>query len=150
MGAVAVSTSSTTSKIALRVLLYSFLAVVIWSLLHTYLAIRSERVNTRLSMRMSTGEHEVVVALPSGHYQIQFTAKPNVSPAIIVPRHPVLPAAITTKLSRADGRFIVEPTTKEHVIFSINDSDAFRPHRLLVSITKTQDCQIYMSLAPGF
>lgn len=144
------STSSTASKIALRVLLYSFLAVVIWSLLHTYLAIRAERVNTRLSMRMSTGEHEVVVALPSGRYQIQFTAEPNVSPAVIVPGHPVLPAEITTKLVRADGRFIVGPTTKEYVTFSIEGSDAFRPQRLLVSITKTQDCQVYMSLAPGF
>lgn len=150
LGALAVSTSGTASKIALRVLLYGFLAVVIWSLLHTYLAIRAERVNTRLSMRMSTGEHEVVVALPSGRYQIQFTAEPNVSPRVIVPGHRVLPAAITTKLVRADGGFIVEPTTKEYVTFSIEGSDVFRPQRLLVSITKTQDCQVYMSLAPGF
>lgn len=144
------STSSTASKIALRVILYSFLAVVIWSLLHTYLAIRTERVNTRLSMRMSTGDHEVFVALPSGSYQIQFTAEPNVSPAVIVPGQAVLPATITTKLVRADGRFIVEPTTKEYVTFSIESSDAFRPQRLLVSIAKTQDCQVYMNLAPGF
>lgn len=144
------STASTASRIALRLLLYSFLALVIWSLLHTYLAIRTERVNTRLSMRMSTGEHEIVVALPSGRYQIQFAAEPNVSPAAIVPGHPVLPAAITTKLARSDGSFIVEPTTNEYVAFSIKDSDAFRPQRILVSITKTQDCQIYMDLAPGF
>lgn len=101
-------------------------------------------------MRMSTGEHEIVVALPSGRYQIQFTAEPNVSPAAIVPGHPVLPAAIKTKLARSDGSFIVEPTTNEYVAFSIEDSDAFRPQRILVSITKTRDCQIYMGLAPGF
>jgi len=150
LGGSTVSTSSIASKIALRVLLYGFVAVVTWSLLHTYLVIRAERVNTRLSVRMSTGEHEVVVALPSGRYQIQFTAEPNVSPAVIVPGHPALPAAITTKLVRADCRFIVEPTTKEYVTFSIEHRDAFRPQRLLVSITKTQDCQVYMSLAPGF
>lgn len=131
-------------------MLYSFLAVVMWSLLHTYRTIREVRVRARLSLLMPTGEHEIVVALPTGCYQIQFTAEPNVSPAIIVPGHPVLPAAITTKLARADGRFIVEPTTKEYVTFAIEGSDAFRPQRLLVSITKTQDCQIYMNLSPGF
>lgn len=144
------STSISASKAAVRLALYSLLAVVIWSLLHTYRAIRTERVNTRLSMRMSTGEHEVVVALPLGRYTIGFSAEPNVRAAGIVPGYPVLPAAITTKVVRADGRFILEPTTKEHVAFSIEGSDAFQPQRLLVSITKTQDCLVYMNLAPGF
>jgi len=101
-------------------------------------------------MRMSTGEHEVVVALPSGRYQVQFTVEPNVSPAFIVQGHPVLPAVISTSLARADGEFIVEPTTKEYLTFVIESADAFRLQRLLVSITKTQECQIYMNLAPGF
>ena len=82
--------------------------------------------------------------------QIQFTTEPNASPAIIVPGHPVLPAVISTRLARADGQFIVEPTSKEYVTFGIESTDAFRPQRLLVSITKTQECQIYMNLAPGF
>jgi hypothetical protein len=98
---------------------FSFLAVVTWSIVHTYLAIRSERVRTRLSMRISDGEHEMVVALPSGQYQIQFTTGPNTSPAVMVPDHPVLPAVITTKLARADGRLILEPATGEYVTFSI-------------------------------
>lgn len=137
-------------QIILRVLLYAFLAVLAWSLLHTYLAVRTERVRTRLSMRMFEGDHEVVVALPSGRYQIQFSAEPNVSAVIIVPGHPVLPAVISTRLMRADGQFIVEPTSKEHLTFDVGSADAFRPQRLLVSIIKTQECQIYMSLAPGF
>ena len=144
------STPYLRGKIIFRVLLYSFVAVVVWSLLHTYLAVRTERVRTRLSVRMSAGDHEVVVALPSGSYQIQFTAEPNVSPAMIVPGHPVLPAVISTRLARADGQLIVEPTSKEYVTFRIEGADAFRPQRLLVSITKTQECQIYMNLAPGF
>jgi len=145
-----VSTTNTTCKIILRVLLYAFIAVLVWSLLHTYLVVRTERVRTRLSMHMSAGEHELVVALPSGRYQIQFTAEPNVSPAIIVHGSAILPAMIRTRLVRADGRFIVEPTTKEYLTFGIESADTFRPHRLLVSITKTQECQIYMNLAPGF
>jgi hypothetical protein len=145
------SAKSTTCKIVLRILLYTFLAVVVWGLLHAYHTIRTERVRTRLSMRMSEGEHEVVVSLPSGGFQIHFTAEPNVGPASVVyyGRH-MLPAVITTRLARRDGSFIVEPTTKEYITFSMEGDDLFRPQRLLVSITKTQDCQIYMNLAPGF
>lgn len=101
-------------------------------------------------MRLSTGDHEIIVALPAGRYQIQYTAEPNVSPTIIVPGHPALPAVISTQLERADGQVVVEPTSKEYFTFGIEGAEAFRKQRLLVSITKTQDCQIYMNLAPGF
>src|SRR5436189_5034959 len=107
------SASSTPCKIIPRVLLYGFVAVIVWSLLHTYRTVRTERVNTRLSMHMAAGEHEDVVALPSGHYQIQFTSEPNVSPAIFIPAHSILPAVITTQLVRRDAGAIVVPTTEE-------------------------------------
>lgn len=149
LGGLAMSASST-CKIALRLLLYGFVAMVVWSLLHTYRVVRTERVNTRLNMHMASGEHEVVVAVPSGRYQIQFTSEPNVSPSIIVPARSILPALITTQVIRRDGGVIVAPTTKEHVTFAIEGSDAFRPQRLLVRITKTQECKIYMNLGPGF
>ena len=144
------SATSVKSKIILRLLLYAFLTLLAWSLLHTYLAVRTERVRTRLSMLMAAREHGVVCALPAGRYQIQFTPKPNVGPGIIVPAHPILPAHISTSLVRQNGELIKASTTDEYVVFTIEGSDAFRPQRLLVSITKTQDCLIYMNLGPGF
>lgn len=140
----------TTGKIMLRLLFYGFLAIVVWSAGRTYLAVRTDRVNTRLSVRMTAGEHETVFSLPSGRYQIQFTDRPNASPAITVPPQHVLPAHIGTRIVRSDGSAILEPTTNEYVTFAIEGSDAFKPQRLLVSITETQECQIYMNLGPGF
>ena len=137
-------------KIVQRVLLYGFLVGVIWSLAHTYVIIRNERVNTRLSVRMPDGEHEVVVALPAGRYLIHFTANPNVSVQIQRGGDRVVPGAITTKLVRADGGLIVKPTTMEAVGFTIEGNDEFRPVRILVSITKAHESTVYMNLGQVF
>jgi hypothetical protein len=137
-------------KIVQRVLLYGFLVGVIWSLAHTYVIIRNERVNTRLSLRMPDGEHEVVVALPAGRYLIHFTANPNVSVQIQRGGDRVVPGAITTKLVRADGGLIVKPTTMEAVGFTIEGNDEFRPVRILVSITKAHESTVYMNLGQVF
>ena len=137
-------------KVARRVLLYGFLVGVVWSLAHTYVIIRNERVNTRLSVRMPDGEHEVVVALPAGRYLIHFTANPNVSVQIQRGGDRVVPGAITTKLVRADGGLIVKPTTMEAVSFLIEGDDVFKPVRILVSITKAQESTVYMNLGQVF
>jgi hypothetical protein len=137
-------------KVARRVLLYGFLVGVVWSLAHTYVIIRNERVNTRLSVRMPDGEHEVVVALPAGRYLIHFTANPNVSVQIQRGGDRVVPGAITTKLVRADGGLIVKPTTMEAVGFTIEGNDEFRPVRILVSITKAHESTVYMNLGQVF
>jgi hypothetical protein len=135
-------------KIAQRVLLYGFLGWAVWSLAHAYVIVREERVNTRLSMRMSAGEHEVVVSLPAGRYLVHFTAKPNVGVGFHGRGNRVLPAAITTKVVRADGGLLVKPTTMEAASFSIEGDDVFKPQRLLVSIANAQDCTVYMNLGP--
>jgi hypothetical protein len=101
-------------------------------------------------MRLADGEHEVVVALPTGRFLMQFTLEPNVTPSIMVPPQPVLPARVSTRIERQDGTVIVEPTPKEYVSFSVADRDAFRPLRLVVNISKTNQCQIYMNIASGF
>lgn len=150
MGALVVKMTSEGYKIAQRVLLYGFLVGVIWSLAHTYVIIRNERVNTRLSLRMPDGEHEVVVALPAGRYLIHFTANPNVSVQIQRGGDRVVPGAITTKLVRADGGLIVKPTTMEAVSFLIEGDDVFKPVRILVSITKAQESTVYMNLGQVF
>lgn len=137
-------------KIVQRVLLYGFLVGVIWSLAHAYVMIRNERVNTRLSLRMPDGEHEVVVALPAGRYLIHFTANPNVSVQIQRGEERGLSAAITTKLVRADGGLIVKPTTVEAVSFLIEGDDVFKPVRILVSIPKAQESTVYMNLGQVF
>ncbi|RFC49108.1 MAG: hypothetical protein DVB22_002692 [Verrucomicrobia bacterium] len=137
-------------KIAQRVLLYGFFGMVIWSLAHAYVMIRNERVNTRLSLRMPDGEHEVVVALPAGRYLIHFTASPNVSVQIQRGEERGLSAAITTKLVRADGGLIVKPTTVEAVSFLIEGDDVFKPVRILVSIPKAQESTVYMNLGQVF
>jgi hypothetical protein len=137
-------------KIVQRVLLYGFFGWAVWSLAHTYVIIRNERVNTRLSVRMSNGEHEVVVALPAGRYLIHFTTSPNVSVQIQRGGDRVVPGAITTKLVRGDGGLIVKPTTMEAVGFSIEGNDEFKPVRILVSFTKAQESTVYMNLGPVF
>ena len=137
-------------KIVQRVLLYGFFGWAVWSLAHTYVIVREERVNTRLSTRMSNGEHEVVVALPAGRYLIHFTENPNVGVVFSGSGDRVLPAAITTKLVRADGGLIVKPTTMEAVGFTIEGNDEFRPVRILVSITNGQESTVYMNLGPVF
>lgn len=147
-GVLVVKISSSGYKIAQRVLLYGFFGWAVWSLAHAYVMVREERVNTRLSMRMSNGEHEVVVALPAGRYRIHFTANPNVGVGFSGGRDRVLPAAITTKVVRADGGLIVTPTTMEAVSFSIEGDDVFNPVRMLVSITMAQESTVYMNLGP--
>ena len=137
-------------KIVQRVLLYGFFGWAVWSLAHTYVIIRNERVNTRLSVRMPDGEHEVVVALPAGRYLIHFTASPNVSVQIQRGGDRVVPGAITTKLVRADGGLIVKPTTVEAVSFLIEGNDEFKPVRILVNITKAQESTVYMNLGQVF
>jgi hypothetical protein len=137
-------------KIAQRVLLYGFFGWAVWSLAHAYVIVREERVNTRLSVRMPDGEHEVVVALPAGRYLIHFTANPNVGVGFSGSGDRVLPAAITTKVVRADGGLIVKPTTMEAVSFSIEGDDVFKPVRILVSITNAQESTVYMNLGPVF
>lgn len=144
------STTYTKGDLIARLLLYGFLGFLAFTLAHSYCVIRNERVSTRLSVRLADGQHEIVVSLPSGRFQIQFTSEPNVSPAIKVPAQPVLPAQISTKIVRQDGSIIVEPTGKEYVTFSVRDQDVFRPLHLLVTIAKTNQCQIYMNIASGF
>jgi hypothetical protein len=68
----------------------------------------------------------------------------------MVPPQPVLPAQISTRIVRQDGTTVVERTQKEYVTFSVGDRDAFRPLHLSVTITKTNQCQIYMNVASGF
>ena len=150
MGALVVKMTSAGYKIAQRVLLYGFFGWAVWSLAHTYVIVREERVNTRLSMGMSAGEHEVVVSLPAGRYLIHFTAKPNVGVGFSGGGNRVLPVAITTKLVRADGGLIVKPTTVEAVSFLIEGDDVFKPVRILVSITKAQESTVYMNLGQVF
>ena len=86
------------------------------------------------------------MALPAGRYLIHFTASPNVSVQIQRGGERGLPAAITTKLVRADGGLLVKPTTMEAVGFSIEGNDEFKPVRILVSITKAQESTVYMNL----
>jgi hypothetical protein len=141
--------SSTSCKITRRLLFYGFVVVLVSSVLHWYLLVRKERVCTRLSMRMATGEHEVFAALPPGHYFIHFTSEPSVGVALFGSDHNLLPAVITAQLTRKDGSVIAGPSTREIVSFDIEDSDAFRPLRLLVNITKKEECTIYMDMAPS-
>jgi len=133
-------------KIAQRVLLYGFFGWAVWSLAHAYVIVREERVNTRLSMRMANGEHEVVVSLPAGRYLVHFTANPNVGVGFSGGGDRVLPAAITTKVVRADGGLLVKPTTMEAASFLIEGDDVFKPVRILVSITNAQESTVYMNL----
>jgi hypothetical protein len=144
------SATYTRGKLVARLLLYALLASLAFALVHGYQVIRKERVSTRLAVRLAEGENEIEVSLPSGHFQIHFTPEPNVSPAVIVSAQPVLPAQISTRIMRQDGSTIVEPTPREYVTFSIDERDAFRPLRLLVNITKTNQCKIYMNVASGF
>jgi hypothetical protein len=140
------SALSSSSKITRRLLFYGFVILIVWMILNTYRLIRVERANTRVSMRMGTGEHEVFVALPSGSYYIHFTSEPITFSHSI---HNILPALITTQLLRADGGVIAGPYNDERVWFKIEDGDAFRRLRLLVNITKKEECLIYMDLAPS-
>jgi hypothetical protein len=132
------------------ILLCTFLALLAVIVLNTYRVIRTERVSTRLSAQLRDGQHEFVASLPSGHFQIQFTAKPNVGAGIIVPPKPVLPARISTRLLRQDGSVIVQPTEMEYVTFKVAAADAYRPLRLLVDVTRTNECTVYMNMACGF
>lgn len=131
-------------------LLCTFLALLAWLFLHTYGVIRTERVSTRLSAQLADGRHEFVASLPKGRFQIQFTSKPNVSAGVIVPPHPVLPAHISTRLLRQDGSVMIQPTEKEYITFEVPNADAYRPVRLLVDITKTNECTVYLNMASGF
>jgi hypothetical protein len=140
----------TKAQLLSLLLICAFVALVALTFAHTHHAIRKERVCTRLSVQMAEGQHELVAALPSGRFQIQFTAKPNVSPGITVPPGPVLPAHISTSILRQDGSRILEPTQAEYVTFTVADGDAFRPLRLSVGVMKTNECTIYMNLASGF
>ena len=137
-------------KLIARLLLYAFLLLLTLMLIHGYQVIRNERVSTRFSVRLAEGQHEIVASLPSGHFQIQFTPKANVSPPISVPPEPVLTAHVSTSILRQDGSTIVQPTQKEYLTFHIADRDAFRPLHLLVNIAKTNECTVYMNLASGF
>ena len=144
------SATYTKGRLIARFLLYALLAFVILQFVQCYRVIRNERVCTRFSIRLTEGEHEIVMSLPHGWFQIQFTSEPNVTPSIMVSPNPVLPARISTKILRKDGSAIVQPTQKEYIVFFIENRDEFRPHRLLVSITKTNQCQIYMNSSSGF
>jgi hypothetical protein len=137
-------------KLIARCLLYVFLAFLVLTFIHSYRVFRTERVSTRFSLLLAGGPHELVVSLPSGRFQIQYTREPNVSPAIIVPPDPVLPAPISTSILRQDGSPVVQPTQKEYLTFAVVEADAFQPLRLLVSITETNECKIYMNIASGF
>jgi hypothetical protein len=144
------SDSLTRGKLVARLLLYVFLTFLAAVFVHSYRVIRTERVSTRLSFRLAEGQHEVVASLPSGHFQVQFTQKPNVSPAVVVPPLPVLPAHISTIVLREDGTAVVQPTDKEYVTFSVADADAFRPLRFQFTVLKTNECTVYVNLASGF
>jgi hypothetical protein len=144
------SDSFTRGKLAARLFLYVFVAFLALVFFHSYRVVRTERVSTRLALRLAEGQHEVVASLPSGRFQIQFTPKPNVSPAVVVPPVPVLPAHIATSVLREDGTAVVQPTDKEYVTFSVADADAFRPLRFQFTILKTNECTVYVNLASGF
>lgn len=126
------------------------IAMICWTLGSVYLIARNERVNTRLSVRLGEGEHEIFAALPAGGYHISFTSTPNVSVVGSSSPVPRIPAKITTALLRADSDVaVLEPTHEEHMKFSIPKKDEFRPHRLRVTVARNQPCQIYMKLSPG-
>ena len=144
------STISPVSKLLQRVLLYGLLALIAWMMIRAYLIVRTERIRTSITMHLSTGEHEIIVALPKGSYHIQFTADLKGATSGIIPPANVLPAQITTRLVREDGEPILKPTAAEYIAFSIPDADSFQPERLLVSISSTQACQVYMNLRAGF
>ena len=140
----------TTGKLIARFLLYALLALLGVMAVQTYRIVRKERVATRFSVQLTDGQHEIVASLPSGHFQIQFTSKPTVSPSVIVSPEAVLPARITTTIQRQDGSVIVEPTQKEYLTFAVASADAYRPLRLSVGITSTNECKVYMNMASGF
>jgi hypothetical protein len=140
-----------TGRIIIRALLLVFAAFVIWTLVSSYRSIRSERVNTRLSIGLADGEHDLIMSIPSGSYQVQFAPEANVSPVMSVSPQPVLPAHITTKIVRGSGGdFIVPPVTKEYFTFRILPADAFQPNHLHVTVSRDKPCNIYMNLSLGF
>ena len=134
-----------------RVTLLVIAALLLWAAAEIYRIVRSERVNTRFSVRLDGSAHELIAALPAGRYQIHFTAAPNVSPVVATSPVPLLPAQITTSITRGGtGDDILAPGSKESLAFSISQQDAFRPSYLRIAIARRQPCQIYMNLAPAF
>lgn len=141
----------TSKAVISRVTLLVLAAILISAGTDIFRVVRSERVNTRLSVRLEGSGHELIAALPAGLYQINFTAVANVSPVVASSSTPLLPAQITTSVTRGDSsEAIVAPNSKESIVFSISRQDAFRPIHVRVAITRKQPCQIYMNLAPGF
>ena len=140
----------TSRKIVALTVTCIFVASLVWMSLNTYLVIRQERVCTQVTVRLNGSDNEVFVTLPSGHFQIHFTAQPRIGPSRIIQPHPVLPAHITTSLTRSDGSAVFEPRSEEYFTFAIGERDAFRRLTLRVSSVRTQEGQIYMNLASGF
>lgn len=139
----------TKGKLISRSLLYCFLLCLAFILVHGYRVTRSEHLCTRFSAQLTDGQHEFVVALPAGGFHIQFTAEPNVSTMTIVHKEQQLPAArISTSILRRDGSVLVR-STQEYLEFDVRLAEAYRPLRVLISVTRTNESKIYMNVGTG-
>ena len=98
------SVNSPSKIVSSRLASLAFAAILIWAATDIYHVVRSDRVNTRLSVRLDGSDHESIAALPAGAYQIHFTDAPNVTPVVATSPAPLLPAQITTSVMRGDSR----------------------------------------------
>lgn len=132
-----------------KLLRYCFLLCMAFIIIDVYRVARKERICTRFSARLTANQNEFVVALPAGAFHVQFTAEPNITTLLMVSKEHLLPARISSSIVRPDGSPFITRTEEEFISFRVEPADAYRPLRLLVSITKTNQCDIYMNLGSG-
>ncbi len=132
-----------------KLVTYCLLICMAYVIIYFHRSTLKARISTRLSARLAVNQNEFLLSLPAGAFHVQFTAEPNITTLLIVPKEHVLPARISSSILRADGSPFIARTEDEFISFRVEPGDAYRPLRLLVSITKTNQSDIYMNLGSG-
>jgi len=141
---------SKSSRIMLAAVLSICVALALWSLIRTYLIIRTDRIRTHITMHFTNGDHDFVFGAPAGRYLIHFAGDPKSATSGVFPATNVLGCHITTRIDRPIGDPILKPKSGEQMSFSISDSDAFQPQRLSVVISGADPAGVYMDVRPSF
>jgi hypothetical protein len=141
---------SKSSGIVLAAVLGIVAVLALWSLIQTYLTIRTERIRTHITMHFTNGDHDVVFGAPAGRYLIHFASDPKAATSGVFPATNILGCHITTSIDRPIGVPILKPTSAEEMSFVISHSDAFQPQRLSVVISEANPAGVYMDVRPSF